>query len=174
MFDCWYEILFSVLIHLGYLNDMWVFNGVNWTWIAGSNNINQHGEYGEKGVPDNENYPGGRAFAYYWVDSNKNLYIFGGYGYGNSGGEGIQMIFIRMFIILGLLNDLWKFDGYQWTWLSGSNSINDAGSFGEMNVPAKTNVPPARSFGSNWIDQEDNLYLFGGIHCGSPAVACGK
>ena len=72
------------------LNDLWKFDGVNWTWVAGSDELNQFGIYGVKGVTSESSYPGARFGSTTWFDSLNNLYLFGGYGYGKSGDyEGI-------------------------------------------------------------------------------------
>ena len=72
-------INFLFLSVLGMLNDLWKFDGTNWTWISGSNQINQPGNYGIKGVPHPDNVPGGRQYAAAWIDSSDNLLLFGGY-----------------------------------------------------------------------------------------------
>jgi hypothetical protein len=53
--------------------------------VSGSNVLNQTGIYGEKGVPDSNNIPGGRHFAVTWMDNSGNMWAFGGYGYASSG-----------------------------------------------------------------------------------------
>ena len=60
-------------------------NNNTWTWIAGSDTTNQPGVYGEKGNASHVNIPGAREGAVGWVDSlRQELWLFGGYGYGNS------------------------------------------------------------------------------------------
>ena len=56
---------------LGYLNDLWRYrvSDNTWTWMSGSNTINQEGVYDEKGVPDKSNVPGARYGAAGWFDS---------------------------------------------------------------------------------------------------------
>ena len=67
--------------------------------MSGDKTINQHGVYGTKGVPDTENYPGSREGSVSWVDTDGNLWVFGGLGYAESS--------------FGLLNDLWRFGSSQ-------------------------------------------------------------
>src|SRR5690606_10048422 len=55
------KFLSLVLYCLGYLNDLWKFDGTNWIWIAGSKEINQPGDYGTKGEPKSTNSPGARC-----------------------------------------------------------------------------------------------------------------
>ena len=69
---------------IGYLNDLWRFrvNDSTWTWISGSNAINQLGIYGVKGVPNINNVPGSRRDSVGWFDSvRQEFWVFGGTGY---------------------------------------------------------------------------------------------
>jgi hypothetical protein len=63
------------------MNDLWKYNGRNWTWISGSSSGNEHGSYGDKGVPSPSNVPGGRESSTGWRDNDGNLWMFGGVGY---------------------------------------------------------------------------------------------
>jgi len=150
-----------VYFALGYLNDLWKFDGTNWIWISGSNDINELGNYGSKGVPKSTNVPGARYHAVSWIDSENNLWLFGGKGYATSTTIGILM-FIFFYKVLGWLNDLWKFDGTNWTWISGTNDINQPGVYGSIGHSNPTNVPGARHAAVSWVDSENNLWLFGG------------
>ena len=134
----------------GILNDLWKFDGTNWTWVSGSNIGQQKGVYGTMGIVAPSNVPGGRYNSVSWTDSNDNLWLFGGGGYDSVvvGGFTTQ------------LNDLWKFDGSNWIWVSGSNIGNQPGTYNDAD-PAN-NVPGGRSYVVSWIDSSDNLWLFGG------------
>ncbi|MFX1276261.1 MAG: kelch repeat-containing protein [Promethearchaeota archaeon] len=134
---------------LGYLNDLWKFDGVNWTWVSGNNTYNAYGVYGTKGVPDPVNYPGSRTDSISWIDSDDNFWLYGGVGYSESGKD-------------GYLRDLWKYDGENWTWVSGYKLINYLGNYGIKGVPDPLNNPGSRADTISWIDTEDNLWLFGG------------
>ncbi len=131
------------------LNDLWKFDGASWTWISGSDVIDQPGAYGTKGVADPSNIPGARSGADSWTDSSGSLWLFGGYGW-DSAGE------------LGVLNDLWKFDGTSWTWISGSDVIAQPGVYGTQSEADPANIPGARDGAASWIDSSGNLWLFGG------------
>jgi alpha-tubulin suppressor-like RCC1 family protein/beta-lactam-binding protein with PASTA domain len=133
----------------GYLNDLWKFDGTNWTWVWGWSTINQIGVYGTKGAAASSNVPGARSGSVSWIDSSGTFWLFGGYGFAASGS--------------GRLNDLWKFDGTNWTWVSGSTGCGQYGVYGIKGVPASGNVPGARNFPVSWLDGSDNLWLFGGI-----------
>ncbi|MFX0092450.1 MAG: Kelch repeat-containing protein [Candidatus Hodarchaeota archaeon] len=78
------------------------------------------------------------------------MWLFGGYGNDTS--------------TFGRLNDLWRYDvstGY-WTWISGSNTANQVGTYGAQGTPAASNVPGARQQSISWIDASGDLWLFGG------------
>jgi len=135
--------------NVGNLNDLWKFDGTNWTWVSGSDTDNQSGVYGTSGVPAGSNVPGSRYGAISWIDGSGNLWLFGGNGY-DSAGSG------------GYLNDLWKFDGTNWTWVSGSNIVYQSGVYGTPGAAAGSNVPGSRYSAISWIDGSGNLWLFGG------------
>lgn len=131
-----------------YLNDLWKYSGGQWTWVSGSNVVDQPGSYGSKGVPAAENVPGARLDAAGWTDSAGNLWLFGG----SNGPKGQ----------FNLLNDLWKYSGGDWTWMSGSNAVNESGIYGVEGVPDAANVPGARAIAAVWIDSHEDVWLFGG------------
>jgi hypothetical protein len=66
------------------LNDLWNFDGEEWVWVSGSNETNQYGVYGAKGVPESSNIPGARSAAVSWMDDYGNMWIFGGSGHASS------------------------------------------------------------------------------------------
>ena len=69
-FICFFSIYFDEKNEKqGKLNDMWVFNNSVWIWIDGSNTVNP---------PSIPNYPNARYGAMGWIDSNDNLWLFGG------------------------------------------------------------------------------------------------
>lgn len=72
---------------LGSLNDLWIFNGY-WAWISGSTGSYNMGSYGTKGDPHADNVPGARSYAFSWIDSFDNLYLFGGDGIDHIGYRG--------------------------------------------------------------------------------------
>jgi N-acetylneuraminic acid mutarotase len=140
----------------GYLNDLWKFDGTNWTWMNGSNIVNQPGIYGTTGTAEPDNVPGGRAIGASWIDNDGNFWLFGGRGYDVNS-------------ILGNLNDLWKFDGTNWAWFSGSDSVNQHGIYGTKGVPAIENIPWAKRYVTAWKDSRGTLWLFGGMGGSGPA-----
>jgi N-acetylneuraminic acid mutarotase len=123
-----------------------------WTWMGGSNATNAYGVYGTQGLAAQGNIPGARYIALSWVDQTNNFWMFGGSGNALSGAS-------------GNLNDLWKYNTAtnQWSWISGSNTINSAGIYGTIQVAATGNIPGGRFGGVSWLDLSGNLWLFGGF-----------
>lgn len=132
----------------GYLNDLWKWDGTNWTWMGGSDTPEQPGVYGTQGVAAPDNVPGPRVQAASWSDGSGVAWLFGGFAY-----EGASS---------GTRNDLWKWDGTNWTWVSGSSAFNQVGSYGELWVASPSNVPGARASSVGWVDGIGALWLFGG------------
>ena len=132
-----------------YLNDMWKYSisSGQWTSVSGDNTFNQAGTYGTKNTAANDNIPGARDSAVSWISSNGTLWLFGGHGY-----DSIPT--------LGYLNDLWTFSGGQWTWVSGDDTVNLPGIYGDVDL--SKNKPGARHSVASWIDGSGNLWLFGG------------
>jgi len=135
-------------------NDVWKWDGTAWTWKGGTQSTNRTGVYGTQGTGASGNVPGGRKAFAAWKDSSENLWLMGGFGYGTSGS-------------IGVLNDVWKWDGAYWTWVSGSNTINQLGVYGTKGTAATGNVPGARTSPNAWIDSTGSIWLFGGSGYGS-------
>jgi len=51
---------------------------------------------------------------------------------------------------------------YDWTWISGSDSTDQPGIYGNLGTPAVTNTPGSRYIPLSWTDSDGNLWLFGG------------
>jgi len=132
-------------------NDLWRFDvSLNaWQRVRGTGTISA-AVYGTLNVVNSTNSPGGRRNAATWTDNSGNLWLFGGEGVATSS-------------VQGKLNDLWKYSigTDMWTWVGGSNSLNQSGLYGSLGVPSTTNIPGARSQSGTWI-VGTNLYLFGG------------
>ncbi|MEM7296712.1 MAG: fibronectin type III domain-containing protein [Bacteroidota bacterium] len=139
----------------GFLNDLWRWNptSMEWTWMAGSDTVNQGGVYGELGQYSADNYPGARAASIQWQDTNGIIWIFGGQGYDKFG------------VSQEHLNDLWSYNPStgQWAWHAGSDFANSTGSYNETGLSSVDYVPGARWHASEWIDENENLWLFGGF-----------
>jgi Galactose oxidase, central domain len=131
------------------LNDLWRYSAGEWTWMGGSNVSNQPGVYATEGSAAADNIPGGRAGATSWTDAAGNLWLFGGAGWDSRG-------------VYGILNDLWKYSAGEWTWMSGSNVVNQPGIYATQGTPALVNVPGTRGGAVSWTDAAGNFWLFGG------------
>ncbi len=129
----------------GLLNDLWKYNisSGKWTWVSGSNSVDQQGVY------SGAVFPGARWEPVYWTDASGNFWLFGGEGYDASGN-------------LGFLNDLWKYSAGVWTFVGGGTAINQNGVYGTQGTPAIANIPGGRQTAVGWADASGHLWLFGG------------
>jgi gliding motility-associated-like protein len=143
---------FAANDEIGFLNDLWKYSTSfnTWSWVGGSNRLNQEGSYGERGQSSASNLPGGRFQSTAWVDNSGNFWLFGGFGYAKDK--------------LGPLNDLWKLTpgNGEWTWLKGSKSEDDDAHYGQQGDFADDNTPGARQGATGWVDNDGRLWLFGG------------
>ncbi len=137
----------------GSLNDLWKYDRSTnqWTWMKGSSADTQSGIYGTKGVPAEANTPGSRKGGVSWTDASGALWLFGGDGYDKNNDQGD-------------LNDLWKYDPAtgNWTWMSGADTIGQAGVYGTKGTPNAANSPGGRLWSASWTDAAGALWLFGG------------
>lgn len=144
------------------LNDLWMFDpGTSqWTWISGSDLIDEPGFYGTKGVAHPANVPGARYSAGCWTDAAGRLWLFGGYGLGAPG-------------TVGCLNDLWRFDPATrlWTWVGGSDGPDEPGVYGAKGITSPSNTPGAREGAVCWRDTSGRTWLFGGSGFGQPGYS---
>ena len=112
----------------GELNDLWKYSAGEWTWMGGPKVKQQPGVYGTKGVAAASNLPGARLGAFGWIDASGDSWVFGGYGYDSNRH-------------LSGLNDQWKYSSGEWTWVSGSNVVNQIGICGTKESPRRTTFP---------------------------------
>jgi hypothetical protein len=151
---------------VGLLNDLWVYIPATqqWTWMSGSNTANSIGIYGTLGSAAASNVPGARGGAVSWTDGVGNFWLFGGAGY-DSLGQSSGDPYVENF-----LNDLWMYSPttQQWSWMSGSNSIDAGTIYGSQGAAAAGNVPGARSSAVSWTDSAGNLWLFAGSQGAAP------
>jgi hypothetical protein len=83
-----------------------------------------------------------------WTDLNGNFWIFGGRNGGN------------------YFSDLFKYDPVinEWTWMKGSGTPDDSGTYGICGVASPLNNPPSNGMGvATWTDNQNNLWLYGGL-----------
>jgi N-acetylneuraminic acid mutarotase len=144
-------LLASLLLSLAFMTSGLHAQTYEWKWVKGDNSINQSGIYGTVGTGAATNKPGGRYAGHAWIDASGNFWQFGGAAYDVNGNS-------------GFLNDLWKYtpSTNQWTWMTGSNTINATAVYGTQGTAASTNTPSARYGGVAVTDANGNLWLFGG------------
>lgn len=127
---------------------VWKFNpSINqWTWMSGDTTVPNFRQ-GVVGVPSASANPGDRFFGTpCWTDLEGNFWLFGGRDRFND-----------------VRSDLWKYDPrtLQWTWVRYDFLMQ--GSYGTMGVPDRRNNPPALSeCKTTWVDDDGNLWMFGG------------
>ena len=133
----------------GFLSDLWEYSAGQWTWMNGSNLANQPVVYGTQGTPAPGNTPGARSNGVSWIDASGSLWLFGGGGYASPDH-------------FYYLTDVWKYSAGQWTWVGGSNSVDQQGTYGTEGTPAASNLPGGRFHEVSWVDNSGDLWLFGG------------
>lgn len=143
----------------GYLNDLWKYNPTadTWTWLNGANTQNPPAAFGTIGVSSPTNSPGGRYSGASWRDPQGNFWMYGGIGWAINSPTNSAAA-------LSNINDLWKYDVLtnQWTWMKGSNYVDQFGVYGTQGVASALNVPGARHFNTWWKEISNFFWLFGG------------
>jgi hypothetical protein len=126
-------------------NDMWEYtpSANTWTWVGGSSVAKTKGTY--PSAVGGTGTPGARYWSTGARDSNGNFWMFGGYAYDSTGA-------------LLYINDTWKWDGTNWTWVSGSKTSGQKGTYTGASA-----VPGARAGANSWIDSSGTFWLFGGL-----------
>lgn len=140
------------------LEAMWKWDGTNFAFMGGSTATNPTPNYGSLGVPDSSNFPRttNSANGQTWVDpSTGHLWLYGGYGKDAAG-------------VFDELDALWKYDGTQWTWVGGSNSVNQVPVRGASEVFHASHTPGARDAGVALVDSRGKVWLIGGWAYTSP------
>ena len=113
--------------------------------MAGPNTGGGAPVFGTQGVPSVNNRPPGTYGPICWTDNTGLFWLYGG----NSN-----------------YADMWRFNPttLEWTWVKGTGVANVASVYGTQGIPALTNTPGSRSFnGCTWVDQNNDLWLYGGI-----------
>lgn len=136
------------------MNDLWRWDGAQWAWMAGTTSTNAGGAYGVKGVSDPANTPGSRTNAAGWTTADGVFWLFGGGGYDASG-------------TFGTLNDLWRWDGTAWTWISGTSSGGTFGTYGVLGTADPANLPGSHSSMVPFLGSQGTLWFWGGFGRGS-------
>jgi hypothetical protein len=136
----------------GDFDDLWKYSNGEWTWMGGSNQQSDSSIsiFGMQGVPSPSNLPGGRFSSQTWVDSQGNLWLYGGFGTSSQG-------------FPSPMGDMWRYSNGEWAWVSGDPRNPQPPSYGTQGVAAPTNSPGARYDAMTWTDSQGNFWLFGGI-----------
>ncbi len=131
-------------------HDLWMLDPTElaWTWFGGSQGVTTPPNHGAQGVSAVTNHPGWRRYGCAsWVDASNNLWLYGG--------ESTD----------GVMNDLWRFSTttHEWTWLKGDTLGNEPPRFGEKGIAGATvNPSGVAETNASWVDEDNNLWLFGG------------
>ena len=130
--------------------DVWRFSPTTteWTWVGGSNVLNNVGSYINKCDTNTVNVPKAKfEIRASWSDSC-GFFFFGGFDVMNNS-----------------YNDLWYYniENNKFTWLSGTSIGGNLGNYGTIGVSAATNLPPSRGGAVAFKDKQFNLWLFGGL-----------
>ncbi len=135
------------------LNDLWKYSSGEWTWMGGSNVVEQPGTYGswERLLP--ATCQAHAKVPCFWTAPDGTFWLFGGFGFDSTRAPNL---------VFGDLNDLWKYSGGEWTWIGGSDLAGQIGTYGTKGQPSPSNVPGARDSTAGWSDQNGNLWFFGG------------
>ncbi len=138
------------------LNDLWEYQPSTglWTWVSGADVIDQSAVYGTEGTPDPGNVPSSRFYGQTWADAQGNLWLFGGEVFCAECGSGSNTYG----------NDLWEFNPttVEWTWVGGTNEVNQPGVYGTEGTPAAANIPPYTERAATWTDAAGAFWMFGG------------
>ncbi|RYE07333.1 MAG: hypothetical protein EOP51_33905, partial [Sphingobacteriales bacterium] len=129
-------------------SDLWRYNvsAKQWIWMSGTNLPNVGTSYGLLNIEILGAHPGNRMNANSWIHNN-NLYIYGGLDHTDK-----------------RYGDLWRYNtitGF-WSWISGDQGFNTASVRNTKGIAAATTKPGNRSKVTTWIDNNGNLWMFGG------------
>ncbi|HKR07420.1 MAG TPA: kelch repeat-containing protein, partial [Bacteroidia bacterium] len=137
------------------LNDLWRYtiSTNTWTWMKGDSTVSGIGNYGTMGIENAANNPPARYAYTNWKDSAGNLWFFGGGLYDSLGNR-------------HTLNDLWRYNPVtnNWTWMSGSDTLDAAGIYGIKCNGDSSTIPGSRFESPAGItDSNNDFWLFGGF-----------
>lgn len=134
-----------------FLNDLWKWNGKSWSLESGAENRVSRHRYGTHGVPSISNSPIGRISAQTWIDGAGHLHLFGG---GSS---------LKNRKEFNYMNDLWKWDGSRWIWLSGYAQFDTHSSYNGIGMRSRANMPGARAGTVGVKSAHGDFIIFGGF-----------
>ena len=127
------------------LNDLWKWDGKQWIWLKGDKSDDGLSHYGIQNVPNKLNTPPPKVNFYYWKDDQDNFWVYGGRKIGSHSPD-----------------DLWRWDGKDWTWMRGDTQSLSQPMYGVQGVEAHTNTPGSRDWGVQWAGKNGEFWLYGG------------
>lgn len=136
-----------------FINPVWEYNTTTgqWRYVNGVTTNLGTPTYGTTGTAAAANTPGGHSRMCSAVDSSGNAWVFGGNA-------------VDSVAATGYTNELWKYNptANQWAFMGGTQTVNQAPTYGTEGVEASSNVPGARYDTHCWIDSSDKFWVFGG------------
>jgi gliding motility-associated-like protein len=140
------------IFSFGFRNDVWQYNTKTkmWTWIGGTDDIEDTGTITSYCLPDVNAIPASR-YENQSAQSNsvctKAFWTFGGSNFSGS-----------------LFNDLWLFntENFEWTKVKGGVGDPPPFSYGTKGVSSPANLIPGKLGSCLWTDKNGVLYVFGG------------
>lgn len=145
-------LVYGGLIAAGRLNDLWRFNLTTglWAWLSGFDVADRNGRYSKMGTADSIAVPGARRSFGMDIDiDRRKLYVFGGEGKTFSALTGMcfQCLKTCFHVLTGRLNDLWEYNLQTnlWTWVAGSDCLNQLGQRGPLQVSSPFTSPAGTS-----------------------------
>ncbi|MDO9175108.1 MAG: kelch repeat-containing protein, partial [Actinomycetota bacterium] len=133
-------------------NELWQFDGANWSWVSGTQAAFVAPAYSARGSVTLLGTPGSRYRPTAWVTTatgaaTSTLWLFGGDVEAVSG-------------TVTHPNDLWRYDSGYWTWVGGKSTDNPAGTYVGLGQQGQ---PGGRAAAAPWVDTTNKtLWLFGG------------
>jgi hypothetical protein len=126
------------------MSDLWSFDLAAGAWrkLSGSTVGNVRGSV---------TAPGSRRGASAWRLSDGSVLLFGGFGLSRVG-------------VRGELSDMWRLQGGSWTYLGTSEGQL---SYVPVNEASTSTWPGGRHGAQAFVDENDNVYLWGGYGIGS-------
>lgn len=138
-------------------NALWKYNPTtnNFTFKKGVPSGYSRGYKKGVGIEHYRNAVPSVASRQMWIDNNQNIWCYSGRYMGNSsngGGAGYNK------------TELWKYISTSNNWvLLDEGEFDFAGNYGIMGVESNTNKPPALENAITWTDNNNNLWMFGGL-----------
>lgn len=134
--------------------ELWMYNPLtnNFTFKKGFNKLNYNKGVG---IEHYRNIPPSVSNRQIWIDSNNNIWCYSG-RYAGSSSSCTCPGFNK--------TELWKYNTSTNSWiLINSGSVDFAGNFGIIGVESSINKPPALENAITWTDNNNNLWMFGGL-----------